>query len=186
MAERNVGIAVIIASVREGRFGPTVAHWFATVAEHRPDITVDLVDLAGMPVPSGEFAARIDRADGVVVITPEYNHSFPGPLKNAIDSLHAPWQAKPVAFVSYGSVSGGLRAIEQLRPVFAELHAATIRETVSFHGAQARFDADGNPHDADAVNTAAGSLLDQLTWWSHTLREGRELRPYGEPLAPAA
>ncbi len=67
-----------------------------------------------------------------VVVTPEYNHSFPGPLKAAIDRHVTPWQAKPVGFVSYGGISGGLRAVEHLRQVFAELHAVTVRETVSF------------------------------------------------------
>ena len=113
------------------------------------------------------------------MVTPEYNHSFPGPLKHAIDSLGHQWQAKPVGFVSYGGLSGGLRAVEALRVVFAELHAVTIRETVSFHSAWARFHEHGAPRDPELVNAAAGALLDQLAWWACALRAARAARPYG-------
>ncbi len=73
------------------------------------------------------FRERIDRADAFVVVTPEYNHAYPAVLKFMIDCAYAEWQAKPVAFVSYGGISGGLRAVEQLRLVFAELHADAAR-----------------------------------------------------------
>ncbi len=105
--------------------------------------------------------------------------SVPGPLKTAIDSVGREWRAKPVGFVCYGGLSGGLRAVEQLRIVFAELHTVTIRETVSLHGAHAQFDEHGAPREPAAVNTAAGQLLDQLAWWAHTLRHARAAHPYG-------
>ncbi|MEV8638001.1 NAD(P)H-dependent oxidoreductase [Streptosporangium sp. NPDC051023] len=189
-------LAVIIGSVREGRFGPTVANWFLGQARQHEDLVVDVIDLAEIslpatgqarPVSTGEydspevraFAARIDAADAFVVITPEYNHGYPGPLKIAIDSVHPEWQAKPVGFVSYGGVSGGLRSVEQLRAVFAELHAVTIRETVSFTMAHSQFDENGTPRDAETVNLAAKILLDQITWWARRLREARTAHPYG-------
>jgi NAD(P)H-dependent FMN reductase len=168
----------VIGSTREGRFGPTVAHWFARFAAQRPDLDVDVVDLVEPGVPGPRFTAAIDAADGVVIVVPEYNHSFPGPLKTAIDSVGREWHAKPVGFVSYGGISGGLRAVEPLRGVFAELHAVTIRETVSFAMAWQAFDGAGNPKDADAVEAAARRLLDQLHWWAQTLRAGRAARPY--------
>ena len=86
--------------------------------------------------PSRSLQQRLGQADAFVIVTPEYNHGYPAPLKALIDSSGAEWHAKPVAFVSYGGVSGGLRAVEQLRLVFAELHAVTIRDSVSFpaHG----------------------------------------------------
>ncbi|WP_016697382.1 NADPH-dependent FMN reductase [Actinoalloteichus spitiensis] len=172
-------LAVLMGSVREGRFCPTVTRWFVDQAVNRPDIaTVDVIDPAELTLEDEEFGKRIGAADAIVVITPEYNHGYPGPLKTAIDSLLPEWQAKPVGFVSYGGVSGGLRAVEQLRAVFAELHAVTVRETVSFHGGYARFDDDGNPLDLDRVNQAAGALLDQLGWWAETLRAGRAARAY--------
>ncbi|MFN8074567.1 MAG: NAD(P)H-dependent oxidoreductase [Kineosporiaceae bacterium] len=170
-------LAVVVASTRPGRFGPVVAGWFARVAAARADLDVDVVDLGG-ELADGAFAASIAAADAVVVVTPEYNHSFPGPLKTAIDSLRFEWAAKPVGFVSYGGISGGLRAVEALRPVFAEVHSVTVRETVSFAMAWEQFDAEGQPKQAEVVDAAAGRLLDQLTWWAVTLRDGRSARAY--------
>jgi len=168
-----------VGSVREGRFAPVVANWFVDRAERRPDAKIDVIDLATTTTPSEEFTDRIDAADAFVVVTPEYNHGYPGPLKAAIDSVGVPWRAKPVGFVCYGGISGGLRAVEQLRIVFAELHAVTVRETVSFHLAHGQFDERGAPRDPDAVNAAADALLNQLAWWADALREARAARPYG-------
>jgi NAD(P)H-dependent FMN reductase len=185
---------VIVGSVREGRFGPVVADWLAGVAGDHGGFDVEVVDLAepdlplAMPafgsVPTAEVVAevakltpRLEAADAFVVVTPEYNHSYPASLKNAIDWHRSEWAAKPVGFVSYGGISGGLRAVEHLRAVFAELHAVTIRETVSFHGAHARFGADGVPTDEGAA-VAAKALLDQLEWWARSLAEARAARPY--------
>jgi NAD(P)H-dependent FMN reductase len=157
MDSTTFALAVIVASVREGRFGPVVAGWFIGQAKQRDDVSVDVIDLADTPIPSANFASRIGAADAFVVVTPEYNHGYPGPLKTAIDSVGREWQAKPVGFVCYGGLSGGLRAVEQLRIVFAELHTVTIRETVSFHGAHGRFDDHGAPREA-AVATHGTAL----------------------------
>ncbi|MGH3613379.1 MAG: NADPH-dependent FMN reductase [Pseudonocardia sp.] len=175
MSADRLHLVVILGSVREGRFGPVVADWFVGYAKQRADLTVDVVDLADTPLPAAE---RMGAADAFVVITPEYNHSYPGPLKLAIDSIGEPWRAKPVGFVSYGGMSGGLRAVEPLRVVFAELHAVTVRNTVSFHSAWERFDERGRPREADAVNAAADALLDQLAWWAQALRAARAATPY--------
>lgn len=188
MPAEKLRLAIILGSVREGRFGPTVANWFNGQAAARDDFEVDLIDLADFAFPPAmtrdadvqTFTARIGAADAFVVVTPEYNHSYPGPLKTALDSVGQEWRGKAVGFVSYGGISGGLRAVEPLRVVFAELHAATIRETVSFHGARGQFDAAGNPVNADAVNTATTVLLNQLAWWARALRAARDERPYGE------
>ncbi len=88
---------------------------------------------------------KIAEADAFIIVTPEYNHGYTAALKELIDSCYEPWHAKPVGFISYGGVSGGLRAVEQLRQVFAELHTVTIRDTVSFSNVWAQFDAAGNP-----------------------------------------
>lgn len=191
--EPPVRLAVIIGSTRQGRFGPTVANWFAGRAAEREDLEVDLIDLAGAalppigggtdaacgPVPSGpQIAPRLAAADAFVVVTPEYNHSFPAPLKNAIDAHNREWHAKPVGFVSYGGISGGLRAVEQLRPVFAELHAVTVRATVSFSNPWGRFGDDGMPLDPEVCEGPAKYLLDQLAWWAIALRNARAVHPY--------
>jgi NAD(P)H-dependent FMN reductase len=190
MAEEPLTVMVIIGSTRAGRFGPTVADWLCGELAGRTDMDVDMLDAAeaGHPERLGGFdepppepvlaaSARIAAADAFVVVTPEYNHSYPAPLKTLID-WHAGWQAKPVAFVSYGGMSGGLRAVEHLRAVFAETHSVTIRDTVSFHGAWARFDQDGRPLDVEGCGAAAKTMLDQLAWWATALRTARAAHPY--------
>ena len=194
MSEIPVRVAVIVGSVREGRFGPVVANWLAGVADAHGGFEADVVDLAESELPLAmpafgaaptatvaaevaKVAPRLEAADAFVVVTPEYNHSYPASLKNVIDWHRPEWRAKPVAFVSYGGISGGLRAVEHLRAVFAELHAVTSRESVSFHGAHTRFGDDGLPND-DAAGVAAKAMLDQLGWWARSLTEARAARPY--------
>lgn len=182
-------LEIILGSVREGRFGSTVGNWYTDRASLHGGFEVGLLDLADFEIPNDfsahphkdEFTRRIEEADAVVVITPEYNHTFPGYLKTAIDAVpKTAWTAKPVALVGYGGMSGGLRAVEPLRVVFPEIHAMTIRETVSFHGVRDQFDADGQPVNPDGVNMAARLQLDQLEWWALALREARAKRPYGQ------
>jgi NAD(P)H-dependent FMN reductase len=189
MENTPLRVAVITGSTREGRFAPTVATWFAEQAGQRDDMVIDLVDTAdapppsrlGAPAPDGfaETTRKLRDADAFVVIACEYNHSFPGTLKNLIDSHFHEWRAKPVAFVSYGGVSGGLRSVEHLRGVFAELHAVTMRDSVSFHAPWNWFGEDGRPTDPDGAGAAAKGMLDQLAWWGHALRDARSARPYG-------
>ncbi|MFD8948588.1 NADPH-dependent FMN reductase [Streptomyces xanthophaeus] len=190
--QEKLRIAVIIGSTREGRFGPTVGDWFVPLAEQHGDFHVDVIDLAGLDLPGiqpgwstpptpalSELSARVAAADGFVVVTPEYNHSYPGHLKLFIDLHRTEWKAKAVGFVSYGGVGGGLRAVEHLRQVFSEVHCAAIRDGVSFHSAWDHFGEGGRAHEAQGAAGAAKTMLDQLAWWSRTLREGRAARPYG-------
>jgi NAD(P)H-dependent FMN reductase len=168
MPAQNLQLAIIIGSTREGRWGDKVAHWFADEARQRPDLLVDVVDLAEVDIPAvlpmrhtpevQAYAERIDRADAFVVVTPEY----------------APWRRKPVAFVSYGGLSGGLRAVEHLRQVFAELHATTIRETVSLHRHPLLFDESGALVEPSGPAEAAKVMLDDLVWWASALRTARD------------
>ncbi|MFJ8507838.1 NADPH-dependent FMN reductase [Streptomyces avermitilis] len=190
-ADVPVRVAVLVGSNRHGRFGPVVAEWLLGRVRERDDLVPDVVDVAEIPLPTtlspspaataalAEVTPKLAAADAFVVLTPEYNHSFPAGLKNLIDWHYAEWRAKPVAFVSYGGISGGLRAVEHLRQVFAELHAVTVRDTVSFHGASAAFDEGGRPHDPAGPSAAAKVMLDQLVWWAQALREAKRARPYG-------
>ena len=184
-------LAIIVSSVREGRFAPVVADWFTSRAGSVFD--PDVIDLAetdlplALPARGSEPAPataavlagltpRLERADAFVVITPEYNHSYPASVKNLIDWHFTQWQAKPVGFVSYGGVSGGLRAVEHLRGVFAEMHSVTVRDQVSFANYWEVFSEDGQP--GEGADAAAKTLLGQLDWWARSLREARDRRPY--------
>lgn len=185
MSTEPIRLEILIGSVRAGRFGPVVADWFARRAAADPRFDAAVLDLAATPLPLDHadtdavraYRRRIDGADAFVMVTPEYNHGYPAALKNAIDSAKQEWRAKPVAFVAYGGLSGGLRAAEQLRQVVAEVHMVSVRQTVSFHRARARFDADGETADGAAID-GAGRMLDQLAWWSYALRAARRLSDY--------
>lgn len=185
-----LNLAVIIGSVRSGRLGPKVTDWFVSEARKHSGYTVSVIDLADYDFPNdmsrndsvNAFADQIAAADAIVVITQEYNHSFGGTLKIAVDALRDEWKGKPVGFVAYGGISGGLRAVEALRIVFAELHATTIRETVAFPLAWEKFDENGQPVEAEAVVAAANLLLSNLEWWGVALRDMRERVPYGQPV----
>jgi NAD(P)H-dependent FMN reductase/predicted ester cyclase len=185
IANNPLHLAVIVGSIREGRFGDIVGRWFVGQAELRDDMLVDVIDLLDVKLPTQlssqaspavrEYIARLDRADAFVIVTPEYNHGYPASLKQAIDVAYAEWRAKPVGFVSYGGMAGGLRAVEQLRQVFAELHTMTVRDTVSFHNVWPLFDeSTGEPHDPSGCNPAAAAMLDQIAWWATALRTARE------------
>ncbi|KAF4408111.1 NADPH-dependent FMN reductase [Streptomyces lycii] len=133
-------VAVIIGSTRRGRAGDAVGRWFLGRVRHRDTVEPAVVDLAEYDFPArhpevptrqtAAFTAEIDRAEAFVVVTPEYNRSFPASLKQAIDYAYEEWRAKPVGFVSYGHRSRGLYAVEQLRSVFTELHTVTVRDGV--------------------------------------------------------
>lgn len=184
MSSTPLNVAVIVGSTREGRQAPVVADWIVDEIASQPGFKVDVIDLADTTLPAAypahldeqtaAFQARLDGADAYVVVTPEYNHSYPAALKHAVDLGRDEWRRKPVAFVSYGGVSGGLRAVEHLRGVFAELHAMTIRESVSFHGPWNGF-RDGRPSDPVSAHQAAAVMLDDLAWWGRALREARKV-----------
>lgn len=181
-------LAVIVGSTREDRFCPIPANWIAQQAREHGDFEVELIDLleANLPMHISNtegpeikaLGKRLQVADAFIVVTPEYNHSFPGSLKVAIDHFMPEWGAKPVGLVSYGGIAGGQRAAEQLRQVFAELHAPTIRESLAFVNFWDKFDSDGQPIDAEGANAGAKGFLDRLQWWGITLKEGRAKRPY--------
>lgn len=189
-------LLVITASPRPRRFGPTVTSWFLRQVERQDAFTFSHIDIAALDVPAGieptgaaqqqqleQIGAQISAADAIVIVTPEYNHGYPGTLKNLIDHFREHWAATPVAFVCYGGTSGGLRAVEQLRLVFAELHTMTLRDVISFHYPHGTFDAAGNPPDATERAETASHLLRVLRWWATALKAARNQRPYPGELA---
>ena len=177
---RIVQVGLIYGSIREGRFCDTVARWAAVEIERSGKFSLDVIDPAAVSLPSSlqSLRQRISTADAFVVVTPEYNHGYPAPLKALIDSVGSEWQAKPVAFVSYGGISGGLRAVEQLRQVFAELHTVTVRDSVSFASAWEQFDAAGTLLSPERPQRTMANALSQLHWWAIALRDARRAAPY--------
>lgn len=194
--ENKHKLVIILGSVREGRFGPTVASWVADQAALHGGFDVEVVDLAEIDIPlslpavSPKFAgdqyprpagmapltAALEDADAFIVVTSEYNHSYPASLKAAIDWHFTQWTAKPVAFVSYGGAAGGRHAVLHLENVLTELHAVTIRDGLAFPNYFTAWQ-DGLPLDSEAPGYAK-TLLDQLAWWAGALRSAREANPY--------
>jgi NAD(P)H-dependent FMN reductase len=109
-------------------------------------------------------------------VTPEYNHGYPGGLKNAIDHGFAVWANKPVAFVSYGGTAGGARAVEQLRLVAIELRMVPIRDEVNVRLIGVALDERGQPTEEFYAKRAA-AMIDTLLWWARVTKEGRERHP---------
>ncbi|MFI6363325.1 NADPH-dependent FMN reductase [Nocardia sp. NPDC050630] len=178
-------LEVIVASTRPERFAPVVADWFLRTVRASPEFDTGVIDLIATPLPTDltvtaeveAYRQRLAAADAFVAITSEYNHGYPASLKTAFDNAKHEWRAKPIGFVSYGGLSGGLRAVEQLRQVVAEIHMVSIRETVSFHQAKKQFDKSGNTQDGAAID-AVDRLIRQLAWWARTLRAARTADPY--------
>ncbi|MBZ0271910.1 NAD(P)H-dependent oxidoreductase [bacterium] len=181
-------LAVLIGSTRLERFGPTVAKCFVAYAQNREEFGIDLIDLADLALPSAlvsdttpamdDYLARLARADAFVVVTPEYNHGYPASLKAAIDLADEEWHAKPVGFVGYGGISGGIRAIEQLKPVFAEMNAVAVREAVLLPYYRKIYDANEMLIAGTPSAAMADRMLNRLAWWGYALRDARAARPF--------
>ena len=182
----DLRIGIILGSTRPGRKADQVAHWVLTQALKRNDATYEIVDLAefalphldeAMPPSMQQYANDHTKAwsdavasyDGFVFVTPEYNHSTSGALKNAIDFLYKEWNNKAAGFVSYGYASGGTRAVEHLRLIVGELQIADVRGQVSFFIAN-----DFEGHTTLAANAhhqaQLTTMLDQVVSWSGALR----------------
>ncbi|MBN1550137.1 NAD(P)H-dependent oxidoreductase [bacterium] len=144
--DNPIKVGIIIGSTRPGRKAEAVARWVHQIAASRNDAQFELVDIKDFNLPlldevmppmmaqyshphTKSWAARIASFDAYVFVTPEYNHSIPGALKNAIDYLFHEWTNKAAGFVSYGS-AGGTRAVEHLRQVMGELKVADVRAQV--------------------------------------------------------
>jgi len=184
-------IAIIIGSTREVRFGEKAARWFYDIAAAREDLEAELVDLRDFPMPffdevasnawapsKNEVAQRwqkkVAEFDGYVFVTPEYNHSIPAVLKNALDYAYPEWNRKPAACVGYGSV-GATRAIEQLRLICVELQLAPTRTGVHIQGADffAAQREGKSLTELTYLQPNAANLLNELVWWANALRAAR-------------
>jgi NAD(P)H-dependent FMN reductase len=189
-------VQVIVSTTREGRFSETVARWVVGHLDARDDLEIETVDLREHPLPFfdapppakapreyphddvARLGRRLDRADGFVMLTAEYNHGYPAVLKNAMDWTFVEWRRKPIAFVGWGNV-GGARAIEQLREVAVEFEMAPLRHAVHILPdslVRAREDiAAGQPTTAlDHLEPRLKLLADDLAWWTRALATARQ------------
>lgn len=172
-------LQVIVASTRPGRIGRTIADWFADRAELHGAFTVEIVDLAAVNLPmfdepkhprSGEYvhqhtkdwSATISRADAFVFVMPEYNYGFNAAVKNAVDFLSAEWAHKPVSFVSYGGMSGGVRAVQMFKQVVTTLKMYPIQDAVAIASAAQFIDAERRFVATEALDTTADAVLSEL------------------------
>ena len=184
-----IKIAIIIGSTRPNRVGEAVGRWTYDLARARSDAQFELIDLKDVnlplldePVPPSmnqyskphtkSWSARIDAFDGFVFVTPEYNHSTCAALKNAIDYLYREWNNKAAGFVGYGS-AGGVRAVEHLRLIMAEVQVATVRGQVMLSLAT-DFENYSVFRPAATHTKALNGMLDQLVAWAGALQPLRK------------
>jgi NAD(P)H-dependent FMN reductase len=195
-------LQVIIGSTRDGRHADAVVRWLAPVAKAHGAFEVEVLDLRDWPLPFfqetmatvGDFRnptfsdpivkkwnQKIAEGDAFVFVTPEYNHSIPGVLKNAIDSVFASFgfRHKPAGMVGYSpGIAAGSRAVEHLAQIGFEAEMHALRDTVLIPVVQEAFDKEGAPRNP-VVNIALKVMLDDLAWWGEILKTARptQLRP---------
>jgi NAD(P)H-dependent FMN reductase len=190
-------LTIIVGSTRPGRAGLPIARWFADRARSHGGFDVNMVDLAELNLPlldepnhprlrryihrhTKDWSAIVDASDAFAIVTPEYNNGYPAALKNAIDYLHEEWCDKPVGFVSYGGVSAGTRAVQQLKQVVTTLKMHPVVEAVSIPFHVQFIGDDGRVQANEIMEQAADAMLDELA------RVEGALRPLRAPIAEAA
>ena len=192
MTSAQPRIGIVIGSTREGRFSEKPAYWIHELAKQRADLAFDLIDLRDHPLPffnepmspvwvapkneaAQRWAAKLATLDGLIVVTPEYNHGPSAVLKNALDYAYKEFIRKPIGFVAYGGV-GGARAVEQLRLTAIELQMAPVRNAV--HIGMVEFlgiwQQGKNFEDFPHLAQSAKSMLDDIAWWAAALKAARE------------
>jgi NAD(P)H-dependent FMN reductase len=172
-------LLTIIASTRPGRVGVPVANWFQERAAEHGGFELQLVDLYELDLPlldepnhprlrqytkdhTHAWSATVDAADAIVLVTAEYNYGYPAALKNALDYLHHEWKYKPVAFVSYGGVAAGTRAVQQLKQVVGALQMFAIGPSVNIPFVAQFLDDERVLHGNDVMAQASADVLDEL------------------------
>jgi NAD(P)H-dependent FMN reductase len=185
----DLSIGIIVGSTRPGRKGDQVGNWVLEQAAGREGVTYELLDLAEFALPQldealppsmGQYAnehtkawsSAVNRQDGFVIITPEYNHSTSGALKTALDFLYSEWNNKSAGFVSYGYSSSGTRAVEHLRSIIAELQIAGVRQQVALSLAN-DFEGHTTLKAGSHHEKQLGTLFDQVESWSRALKTVR-------------
>ena len=184
MSNRPLFIPVILGTARKGRASENVAKFVFSEVEKREGVASELIDIcdlrlpiddAGEAIKDSRFSGTVMRADGLIIVTPEYNHGYPGILKHILDTNLKEYIHKAVGIcgVSAGGF-GGTRVIQGLLPVLRELGLITIFWDGNFSGAQGLFDEAGNMKDRQTHEKRIDKFLGELIWMSNVLRYGRE------------
>ena len=180
-------IKIITSTTSEGRKGIAVADWITGVAKQNGTYDVELLDLAQINLPfmdeaahprlqqyghehTKRWSASINSADAFIIVLAEYNFGFPAPIKNAIDFLYNEWMHKPVAFVSYGGVSGGLRSTQMLKQVVTAVHMMPVVEQVNIPFFAKLIDDSGTFVPTETITKSAEGMLTELEKWSEALK----------------
>ena len=183
MNSRPLSIPVILGTTRKGRMSAHAARFMVGQIERRNGVTTELIDISKLPMPiddAGEgikdpmFSDKMAMADGLVIVTPEYNHSFPGLLKHVLDSCLKEYIHKPAGIVGVSAGPfGGVRVIQDFLPVLRELGLVNIFWDVNFGSVGKVFDESGNLLDQAFVGRA-DKFLNELIWMAKSLRYGRD------------
>jgi NAD(P)H-dependent FMN reductase len=172
-------LTIVIASTRPGRVGLPVGQWFAESVKDHGGFEVALADLAEINLPlldepnhprlrrytkpyTRAWSELVEASDAFAFVTPEYNHGYPAPLKNAIDYLHEEWKYKPVGFVSYGGVAGGTRAVQQLKQVVTTIKMTPLFEAVTIPFVAQFIDDEGVFRPNEVIEEAVGLMLNEM------------------------
>ena len=181
--DRPLSIPVILGTTRRGRLSAHAARLMAAEVAKRPGVESELIDIAEVPMPVDDagqaiqtegFASKMTRADGLVIVSPEYNHAYPGLLKHVLDSCLEEYIHKAVGIVGVSAGPwGGVRAVQSLLPVMRELGLVTIFWDVNFTSARDTFGADGRLLKPEFL-PRIDKFLKELIWMAKTLRHGRD------------
>jgi NAD(P)H-dependent FMN reductase len=183
MNERPLSIPVILGTVRKGRRSAHAAQFVMGELQKREGVVTELIDISKVPMPvddAGEaikdagFSAKMKLADALVIVSPEYNHSFPGLLKHVMDSCLKEYIHKPAGIAGVSaSIFGGARGIESFLAVLRELGLVTIFWDLNFGNVSSVFDESGKLLDQSFVRRS-DKFLEELVWMAKTLRYGRD------------
>lgn len=189
MPDAPLHLPVLYSTVREGRESIHVARWVHRQVEAREGVTTSFVDPRDLQL--GHLVTRIrklddvpdhlaawrddmERADGFVVVTAEYNYGIPGALKEMLDHLYPEWNRKPFGLVGAGGTSGGLRAIDHLRQVVTGVEGVVVPRHVHVRYVKRTFGEDGPVEDPERWTKRLDGFLDEVAWYARVLRAGRE------------
>jgi NAD(P)H-dependent FMN reductase len=183
-------LKIIVASTRPGRKGPAVASWIEEIARKHPSFEVTMLDLLDINLPffdephhprlhkyehehTKKWSETISAADAIIFVMPEYNFGYTAPLKNALDYLYLEWNYKPAGFVSYGGLSGGIRAVQMLKQVITTQKMVPVTEAVNIPFFTKYINDEEKFTGDELLQKSADDMLNELAKWTAALKQMR-------------